>query len=51
MPCGHTKDGLPVGLQIVARRTRDEQALQAAAAYTTAFPQHIVTPSRLAALQ
>ena len=51
VPCGHTRAGLPVGLQIVARRTRDEQALQAAAAYTTAFPQHIVTPSRLAALQ
>jgi amidase len=51
VPCGHTKEGLPVGLQIVARRTHDEQALQAAAAYTTAFPQHIVTPSCLAALQ
>ena len=51
VPCGHTQAGLPVGLQIAARRTRDDQALQAAAAYTTAFPQHIVTPSRLAALQ
>lgn len=51
VPCGFTEAGLPVGLQIAARRTSDISALEAAAAFTTAFPHHVVTPSKLAGLQ
>uniref|UniRef100_UPI001C449D7F amidase n=1 Tax=Desulfosarcina cetonica TaxID=90730 RepID=UPI001C449D7F len=38
VPAGLTPDGLPVGLQIVGARLRDEQVLQAARAYERAFP-------------
>jgi amidase len=51
VPCGFTREGLPVGLQIVARRMADESALEAAAAYTSAHPEFVVTPGRLGALQ
>jgi amidase len=33
MPCGLTRDGRPVGMQIIARRLRDDSALEIAAAY------------------
>jgi len=33
VPAGFTSDGLPVGMQIMARRLRDDRALAAAAAY------------------
>jgi len=33
VPCGFTKAGLPVGMQIVGRRQRDDLVLEAAAAY------------------
>jgi amidase len=33
VPAGFTSDGLPVGLQLMARRLRDDRALAAAAAY------------------
>ncbi len=36
VPCGLTADGLPVGLQVVAARHRDDLALRAARAYETA---------------
>lgn len=48
VPCGMTQGGLPIGLQIVARRLADHSALQAAAAFAHAYPQHVVRPSRLA---
>ncbi|MDE0045991.1 MAG: amidase [bacterium] len=38
VPCGFTADGLPVGLQIVARRQADALALRAGAAYQERFP-------------
>ena len=47
VPCGFTRDGLPVGLQIAARRLADEAALEAAAAFMRACPEFVVTPSAL----
>ena len=38
VPCGLTRDGLPVGLQIVAGRFRDGLVLRAAAVYEAAHP-------------
>jgi amidase len=38
VPCGFTKSGLPVGLQIVGRRRREAAVLQAAAAFEAAAP-------------
>ena len=37
-PCGWTEAGLPVGLQIVARRGEDAKVLQAAATFERARP-------------
>ena len=47
VPCGFTRDGLPVGLQIAVRRLADEAALEAAAAFMRACPEFVVTPSAL----
>ena len=44
VPCGFTNDGLPVGLQIVGRRLREDAVLEAAAAYLQACPQHLRRP-------
>jgi hypothetical protein len=44
VPCGFTRDGLPVGLQIVGRRLREDAVLEAAAAYLQACPQHLRRP-------
>ena len=44
MPCGFTSGGLPVGLQIVAHRLREDLAVQVAAAYEAAHPEHIRRP-------
>jgi amidase len=38
VPCGWTKKGLPVGLQIVGRRLGDASVLRAVAAYEMAVP-------------
>jgi amidase len=38
VPCGFTRDGLPVGLQIVGRRRQEAAVLCAAAAYEAASP-------------
>ena len=38
VPCGFTKDGLPVGLQIVGRRFDDLGVMQASQAFATARP-------------
>ena len=38
MPCGFTKSGLPVGLQIVGRRRQEAAVLRAAAAFEAAAP-------------
>lgn len=38
VPCGFTKDGLPIGLQIVGRRNDDLTVLRASAAFERARP-------------
>jgi aspartyl-tRNA(Asn)/glutamyl-tRNA(Gln) amidotransferase subunit A len=38
VPCGFTRNGLPVGLQIVGRRFADATVLRAAAAFEDAYP-------------
>jgi len=38
VPCGFTKDGLPIGLQIVGRRFDDATVLRASAAFERARP-------------
>ena len=38
VPCGFTRDGLPIGLQIVGRRFDDVTVLRAAAAFERARP-------------
>jgi amidase len=38
IPCGFTRGGLPVGLQIVGKRRGDASVLQAAAAFEAAQP-------------
>ena len=45
VPCGLTSQGLPVGLQIVGRRLREDLVLEAAAAYAHSFPQHFQLPA------
>jgi amidase len=44
VPCGFTRDGLPVGLQIVGHRLREDAVLEAAAAYLQACPEHLRRP-------
>jgi aspartyl-tRNA(Asn)/glutamyl-tRNA(Gln) amidotransferase subunit A len=44
VPCGFTRDGLPVGLQIVGRMFDDAGVLAAAAAYELADPHFDKTP-------
>lgn len=46
VPCGFTESGLPVGLQIVGGRYRDEVVLAAMAAYEAAAPQPTIAPER-----
>jgi amidase len=38
LPAGLTKDGLPVGVQLAARRLREDSAIEAGAAYASAAP-------------
>jgi amidase len=45
LPCGVTVDKLPVGLQIVGRRLREERVLEAAAAYAATCPEHFRRPA------
>jgi hypothetical protein len=44
VPCGFTRDGLPVGLQMVGHRLREDAVLEAAAAYLQACPEHLRRP-------
>ena len=44
VPCGFTRAGLPVGLQIVGRRLREDSVLEAAAAMAAAAPEHFRRP-------
>jgi len=45
IPCGFTKDGLPIGLQIVSRAWADAKVLNAAYAYEQATEWHTQQPS------
>jgi amidase len=45
VPCGLTRGGLPVGLQIVGRRLREDLVLEAAAAYARVCPQQFQPPA------
>jgi amidase len=40
IPCGTTREGLPVGLQIVGRRLREDRILEAASNYALLQPVH-----------
>jgi len=44
VPCGFTKDGLPIGLQLAAAPWREDVVLQAANAYEQATEWHARTP-------
>ena len=44
IPCGFTKDGLPVGLQIVGPSLNEADVLSAAALFETEHPQYFSTP-------
>ncbi|HVL55526.1 MAG TPA: amidase [Burkholderiaceae bacterium] len=44
VPCGFTRSGLPVGLQIVGRRLREDSVLEAAAALLRACPEYLRRP-------
>ena len=50
IPAGFTKDGLPVGLQIVGRHLDDPLVLRASAAFEAAQPWADVWPPLLAEL-
>ena len=46
VPCGFTRSGLPVGLQIVGRRRQEAVVLRAAAAFEAAAPwAHAIPPT------
>jgi aspartyl-tRNA(Asn)/glutamyl-tRNA(Gln) amidotransferase subunit A len=45
VPCGFTRDGLPIGLQIVGRRFEDATVLRASAAFEAARPWSQRRPS------
>ena len=48
VPCGSTREGLPIGLQIAGRRHREDLVLGAAAAFAQACPEHFARrPIRL----
>lgn len=44
MPCGFTSGGLPVGFQLVSHRLREDLAVEAAAAFEAAYPEHTRRP-------
>jgi len=45
VPCGFTRDGLPIGLQIVGRRYADATVLRASAAFERARPWAALRPA------
>lgn len=44
LPCGFTARGLPIGLQIVGGRSRDEAVLSAALTYQQMYPDRFLVP-------
>jgi len=47
VPCGFDQGGLPIGLQFVGPRYRDDIVLALAAAYQSAFPEETISAPRL----
>jgi aspartyl-tRNA(Asn)/glutamyl-tRNA(Gln) amidotransferase subunit A len=47
VPCGFTKDGLPIGLQLAAAPSREDLVLQVAHAYEQVTDWHTRTPACL----
>ena len=47
LPCGKTSAGLPVGLQIVGARGRDEDVLDAALTYEFMYPDRFLLPGEI----
>ena len=45
VPAGWTDDGLPIGLQVVGRRWRDDVVLRACAAFEAIQPGHCAAPN------
>lgn len=43
VPCGISKQGLPIGMQIVGGRTEDQKVLCAALSYQKLFPERFLT--------
>jgi amidase len=50
VPCGFTRGGLPVGLQIVGRRRQEAAVLRAAAAFEAAAPWAMRVPPVVTAI-
>ncbi|MCM2472318.1 amidase [Rhizobium sp. CG5] len=48
VPCGFDGGGLPIGLQFVGPRFRDDIVLTLAAAYQSAYPEEVLSSPRLA---
>ena len=44
VPCGFDKDGLPIGLQIIGQRLREDLVLGAACTFSRANPQYTRRP-------
>lgn len=44
VPCGFSKDGLPIGLQVMAKRYDEEAVFKAAYAYEEHTPWHAMIP-------
>ena len=44
VPCGLTQNGLPVGMQIIGHRLRDDSVIRAAAAYERQCVENFVQP-------
>lgn len=40
LPCGHSRDGLPIGLQLVARHLREDLLIRAGVAYQSVTQSH-----------
>ena len=44
VPCGRTANGLPVGMQIIGHRLRDDSVISAAAVYEHRCAENFVRP-------
>jgi Asp-tRNA(Asn)/Glu-tRNA(Gln) amidotransferase A subunit family amidase len=40
LPCGFDERGLPIGMQLIGPRLREDRVLAAAATFARAYPQH-----------